>query len=157
MTRSSTRRTTRRAALVALVAMAPLALGACSSDDDADSSAGDESTTTTTAAASDETTSTTSGGSPVNAAVTVDTNEFSFTPAAVTVAVGEAVTWKNTGSARHTVTPDVEAGTPEPWVSQRIAPEETFVVTLSAPGTYAYFCSIHPDRMLGTVTVEPAA
>ncbi len=156
MIRTITRRTTRRAALVALVAMAPLALGACSSDDDADSSADDESTSTT-AAASDETTSTTSGGSPVNAAVTVDTNEFSFTPAAVTVTVGEAVTWENTGSARHTVTPDVEPGTPEPWVSQRIAPEETFVVTLSAPGTYAYFCSIHPDRMLGTVTVEPAA
>jgi plastocyanin len=133
--------------------MAPLVVGACSSDDDSASDTEEESSTTTTA---DETTSTTPSGGPVNAAVTVDTNEFSFTPASVTVAVGDAVTWENTGSAQHTVTPDVEAGAPEPWVSQRIAPEETFVVTLSEPGTYAYFCSIHPDRMLGTVTVEPA-
>jgi plastocyanin len=147
-------RPTRLGAALLLALAAPLFLGACSDDGD-DTSADDETTTTTTTATTDgdDTTTTTVPGGPVNAAATVDTNEFSFTPGAVTVRVGEAVTWRNTGSAQHTVTPDAEAAITPPWVSRRIAPDETFVVTLSEPGTYNYFCSIHPDRMQGSVTV----
>jgi plastocyanin len=71
---------------------------------------------------------------------------FAFVPAEVTVNVGDTVRWTNLDRARHTTT--AEDGTWDGSVSTT-----PFDVTLSVPGTYEYFCSIH-RTMRGTVIVE---
>ena len=38
--------------------------------------------------------------------------------------------------------------------SGNMADSETFTFTFTAPGTYAYHCTIHPT-MVGTITVNP--
>jgi plastocyanin len=135
----------------ALVIAVPLLAGACSSDDgDDDVSAGQSSSS------SSSTTSTTSAtGGPVNTGPTVEVTEFAFTPSLETVGIGQTVTWTNAGDSPHTVTPRPDAGVAKPFDSTQIEPGETFVQTFSAPGSYANFCSIHPDRMSGSVTVNP--
>jgi plastocyanin len=134
-------RSHRIVATAAFALCAPLLFGACSSDKKAEPTTTSEQTTTSSAAA-------------VNTGPTVDVVEFAFTPGDETVKVGDTVTWKNDGDSNHTVTPRTLADGSVPWASQQIEPGQTFVQTFSTPGTYAYFCSIHPDRMSGTVTVN---
>jgi plastocyanin len=72
----------------------------------------------------------------------------SFQPPAVEVAVGGTVTWKNIdGDDDHTVTAD------DGTFNSGIMPAGTdFQVTFDSPGTFSYFCAIHPE-MRGTVSV----
>jgi plastocyanin len=126
-------------ALTVLVLGAPLLLGACSSDKKVD-----------TASES----STTSSSTAVNSGPTVDVTEFAFTPSAEVVSANETITWRNDGDSKHTITPEPLADGTMPFTSTQIEPGETFVQSFNTPGTYAYFCSIHPDRMSGTVTVN---
>lgn len=78
--------------------------------------------------------------------------DYSFTPANLTVHVGEPVTWTNTAGRNHTVTSDdgneLDSGD--------IGSGEAYGHVFEAAGTYRYHCSIHPDRMHGTVTVLAA-
>lgn len=132
----------RLAATAALVLAVPTLLAACSDDSsDNETSSNSSSTTSSTAA--------------VNTGPTVEVIEFSFTPGAESVGVGETVTWTNEGNSPHTVTPEELDDGSMPFESTQIAPGETFVQTFSTPGSYAYICSIHPDRMSGSVIVNP--
>jgi plastocyanin len=135
----------RVAAVAVLALSAPLVLGACSNDSTNDTATADSSTTSTQT------------NVVVNTGPTVEVTEFSFTPSAETVGLGETVTWRNVGDSSHTVTPEKLADGSTPFESSRqIGPDQTFVQTFTAAGSYAYFCSIHPDRMSGTLTVSPA-
>ena len=81
----------------------------------------------------------------------VDIAGFAFAPQAITVSVGDTVTWSNSDAQHHTATADdgsfdtgtVSSGSPKS-------------VTFSTPGTFAYHCRIHPS-MTATVVVEDAA
>ena len=73
--------------------------------------------------------------------------DFAYTPADLSVPVGTTLTWVNTGVALHTVTD--RAGR---FDSGFMNIGDSFVRTFSEPGTYEYFCTIHPD-MVGLVTV----
>jgi plastocyanin len=128
-------------ALLTVAVVAPLALGACS--DDSSTETADESSTTSSAAV-------------VNTGPTVEVEGLSFAPSVENVAVGETVTWSNTGDSRHTVTPEPLADGTDPWESTPLDPGQTFVQTFNTAGTYQYFCSIHPDRMTGSVVVAGA-
>jgi plastocyanin len=76
--------------------------------------------------------------------------DFHFTPATLTIHVGDTVTWTNSGPSGHTATArDGSFNTGQ--LSRGHSASHTF----TAPGTYAYFCSIHPF-MHGTVTVLAA-
>ena len=132
----------RVAAVAALTLCAPLVLGACSSDKKVDTASASSSSTTTSAPPA------------VNAGPTVEVVEFSFNPGEESVKVGDTVTWKNDGNSKHTVTPRPLPDGSKPWDSTGIEPGQSFVQTFRTPGTYAYFCSIHPDVMSGTVTVS---
>jgi plastocyanin len=134
----------RLAGLAAVMCAAPLLLGACSSGDD-DNTATD---------ASDS--SSTSSSAAVNTGPTVEVTEFAYSPSAEEVTAGETLTWKNEGTANHTVTPEKSADGSSPFESTQLEPGETFVQTFNTPGTYAYFCSIHPDRMSGSIVVAAA-
>jgi plastocyanin len=81
-----------------------------------------------------------------NAEVKID--NFSFTPASITVAVGTTVTWTNHDDIPHTVVSDDKV-----FKSKVLDTEEKFAYTFSKPGTYAYFCSVHP-KMTGKVIVQ---
>ena len=80
----------------------------------------------------------------------VDIVDFSFGSGSVTITAGGTVTWTNSDAAPHTATGDgasFDTGTIDPGGSASI--------TFDTPGTYTYFCSIHPD-MTGTVVVVAA-
>lgn len=72
-----------------------------------------------------------------------------FEPASVTVPPGTTVRWTNLDPFDHTVT---ATGGPLTYDSGRFGEQETFEVTFTEPGTYAYVCTLHPT-MRGTVTV----
>ncbi len=72
---------------------------------------------------------------------------FTFEPAVLTVNVGEAVTWVNTDGVPHTSTAAVN----HLW-GHLLTSTDSFTYTFDAPGTYAYFCEMHP-AMVGSVNV----
>jgi plastocyanin len=81
-------------------------------------------------------------------AADVKIDNFSFGPAAVTVAVGTTITWTNHDDIPHTV-----VSTDGAFKSKVLDTDEKFTFTFDKPGTYPYFCSIHP-KMTGTVKVQ---
>jgi len=84
-----------------------------------------------------------SGESPQ---VTID--NFTFSPATLTVPSGTTVTWTNQDDMVHTVT---EAN--RLFLSKGLETGDTYSHTFTTPGTYTYFCALHP-RMTATVIVK---
>jgi plastocyanin len=80
----------------------------------------------------------------------VKIDNFSFGPAALTVAVGTTVTWMNRDDIPHTV---VSTDDPKTFKSKVLDTDEKFSFTFSKAGTYSYFCSVHP-KMTGKVVVQ---
>jgi plastocyanin len=80
--------------------------------------------------------------------ITID--NFSFAPATTTVKVGTAITWVNRDDIPHTVVSDDGA-----FKSKALDTDDKFTFTPSKPGTYSYFCSLHP-KMTAKVVVEAA-
>jgi plastocyanin len=84
--------------------------------------------------------------STANAEVKID--NFSFGPQTVTVPVGATVTWTNQDDIPHTV-----VSTDGVFKSKVRDTDERFSYTFTKPGTYSYFCSVHP-KMTGQVVVK---
>lgn len=78
----------------------------------------------------------------------VNIDNFSFSPATITVKVGTAVTWTNRDDIPHTVVADDKS-----FKSKVLDTNDKFTFTPTKPGTYPYFCSIHP-KMTGKLIVE---
>lgn len=72
-----------------------------------------------------------------------------YSPASVTINVGDKVTWKNDHSSPHTVTANDGS-----FDSGNINPGGTFPRTFTATGTFTYRCNFHPATMAGSVTVQ---
>lgn len=91
-----------------------------------------------------------SGRGTVNAAsaAEVKIDNFTFTPATLTVPVGAQVTWTNRDDIPHTVVSDDQA-----IKSKALDTDDKFTFTFSKAGTYTYFCSLHP-KMKGKVVVQ---
>lgn len=85
----------------------------------------------------------------VSAARTISISNFKFAPAAITVQAGQELTWVNEDDAPHTV---VGSDPGSPLKSPALDTNDKYAVTLKQPGTYRYFCSLHP-HMTGTVSV----
>ncbi|GAA2272030.1 hypothetical protein GCM10010430_67440 [Kitasatospora cystarginea] len=86
------------------------------------------------------------------AANAVTIKNFAFSPPKLTVKAGTKVTWTNTDPDAHTVTS--KQGSGGPLNSAALATNDTYSFTFTTPGTYPYFCSIHPF-MTATVEVTP--
>ena len=84
------------------------------------------------------------------AAVEVNIDNFSFGTMTLTVAAGTTVTWVNKDDVPHTV---VSTDKPRLFASPPLDTDEKFSYTFAKPGTYAYFCSIHP-KMTAKVVVQ---
>ncbi|WP_020672206.1 cupredoxin domain-containing protein [Amycolatopsis nigrescens] len=90
------------------------------------------------------------GAAPAAAAATaIEIMDYKFSPATVTVAVGDTVTWTNHDTAPHNV---VVTDGPEKFTSPTLQQGGTFSYTFTKSGTYSYYCAIHPD-MKAAVTV----
>jgi plastocyanin len=85
-----------------------------------------------------------------SATTEVKIDNFSFGPGTITVAVGTTVTWINRDDIPHTV---VSTDDPKAFKSKVMDTDEKFSYTFAKPGTYPYFCSIHP-KMTGKVIVQ---
>ena len=79
---------------------------------------------------------------------TIGIKEFKYAPSMLTVPVGTTVTWVNRDEEPHTVTSATGA-----FSSAGLVNDDTFVQTFTKPGTYQYFCAIHP-YMKGTLVVK---
>jgi plastocyanin len=85
---------------------------------------------------------------PADVKVTID--NFTFKPDKITVPRGTKVTWVNQDDIPHTV---VDAKDAHRMKSPAMDTDESFSFTFTTPGTYGYFCSLHP-HMQGTVIVR---
>ena len=74
-------------------------------------------------------------------------DNFSFSPAMASVPVGSTITWTNHDDVPHTV-----VATERQFKSPVLDTGEQFSHRFDAPGSYAYFCSLHP-KMTGRIVV----
>ena len=79
----------------------------------------------------------------------IEIKDFAFNPQTITVKSGEKVTWINRDEEPHTI---VSVGK-QFKKSTALDTDQEFTITAGAPGTYEYFCSVHP-KMTGTIVVE---
>jgi plastocyanin len=87
-----------------------------------------------------------------NAPTALSIDNFTFTPQIMTVKTGTTVIWTNKDDIPHAIA----------WVknaftrSKVLDTDGSYSFTFATPGTYAYFCYLHP-HMTGTIVVEEAA
>jgi plastocyanin len=81
----------------------------------------------------------------------VDIDQFTFLPQRITVKAGTTVSWVNEDDVPHTV-----ASSGKVFKSKALDTADKFSFTFTTPGTYDYFCSLHP-HMTGAVVVEAAS
>jgi plastocyanin len=124
-----------RRILLALCAVVALAAAGCGGNDD---NGGSSSGSTSAPAASS------SGGG-----VAIKMQNIAFAPEAVTVKVGQKVTWTNDDSTDHNVTADSGAD----FKSDDFGNGATFEFTPDKAGKIAYECTLHPG-MKATITVQ---
>jgi plastocyanin len=74
------------------------------------------------------------------AVITIERSRFSMDE--IRVAVGTTVVWENLDGYAHTVTSTDDA--PAAFDSSGLADGDRFEFTFDEPGTYPYFCQIHP-------------
>jgi plastocyanin len=79
----------------------------------------------------------------------VSISRMQFVPATIRVKAGEQVTWVNNEPMPHTVTSQNNGL----LASDRLGRGSTFTHTFKQPGTYTYYCALHPS-MTGTVIVK---
>ena len=82
------------------------------------------------------------------AAAEVKIDNFSFSPATLTVAAGTTVTWVNHDDIPHNVVSNDKV-----FKSKVMDTDEKFSFTFAKAGEYPYFCAIHP-KMTGKVVVQ---
>ena len=78
----------------------------------------------------------------------VQIKAFQFVPATLMVPVGATVTWTNDDDETHTVTAADKA-----YTSTGLEHNGTYSHRFTTPGTYTYFCMLHP-HMTATVVVQ---
>ena len=79
----------------------------------------------------------------------VKIGNFTFGPQELKVKAGTTVTWTNEDDIPHTIVSISN------FRSKALDSDDKFSFTFTTPGTYKYFCSLHP-HMTGTIVVEAA-
>ncbi len=157
----------RRASAVLYLAVGVLMVAAvaCGSESDptATPEAAQTAPTNTPAAAAPTTAPAQPTGAPAQPTATAPADSggqavdiANFTLPDLTIEAGTTIQWTNQDGAIHTSTagePGSETGT---WDSGRLRQGQAFSFTFDQPGTFQYFCQIHPGSMRATVTVTSA-
>ena len=107
-----------------------------------------------------------SGCTPSATVACVTIQDFTFSPAPLTIKVGTTVKWTNSGPSAHTSTSDTGV-----WNSGTLSAPNggggygggtaggSYQFTFTTPGTYGYHCALHPPSVpmyagfTGTITV----
>ena len=98
-------------------------------------------------------------------ALVMMTEQMRFTPANLTVQIGDTVEWRNTSGMVHTVSADPQLAVQPhhvalpagaiPFNSGELPPQGRFRYTFDIPGVYRYVCIHHGSAgMIGTVVVK---
>lgn len=86
----------------------------------------------------------------------IETVGNTFSPADITIAVGDIVSWQNTGGGLH----DVEADDGSFSSGEASTANWTYEYTFTTAGDFGYYCSVHGGAggvgMSGTISVQPA-
>lgn len=82
-----------------------------------------------------------------DATITID--NFTFSPAILTIPAGTSVTWINRDDIPHVV---VSRDDPRAMRSKPLDTGDSFAFSFDRPGEYHYFCSLHP-HMQGMIVV----
>jgi plastocyanin len=77
-------------------------------------------------------------------------DNFTFRPTRLAVAAGTKVTWVNRDDLPHTAT---STARPRRFDSGTLDTDESFAHVFGTPGTYEYFCALHP-KMTGQIVVQ---
>ena len=77
-------------------------------------------------------------------------DHFSYDPPTLTVPVGTRVTWVNRDDVPHTATSTAK---PRSFDSGTLDTDQQFSYVFTKPGTYDYFCAVHP-KMTGQIIVK---
>ena len=80
---------------------------------------------------------------------TVSIDNFTFGPQKMTVKAGTTVTWINKDDIPHGIAATNNAFKK----SQALDTDDSYSFTFTTPGTYQYFCYLHP-HMVGSIVVE---
>lgn len=85
-----------------------------------------------------------------------DNESLNFQPSTMTVVIGvnNTIVWNDLDAAQHTVTSTTVPMGAARFSSGVMNQGQVFTVTLTVPGTYRYYCTIHPTWMRGTIMVE---
>jgi len=86
------------------------------------------------------------GQSPQATDIKVD--NFTFSPETLTVSVNSNVTWTNKDDVPHVI-----ASTDGLFRSKGLDTDDHYSFKFTKPGTYNYFCAIHP-KMTGKIVVQ---
>jgi len=89
-----------------------------------------------------------SGKAQASASASVSIGDNFYSPASVSIAVGDTVNWSNNGQAQHSATADdgsFDTGVFGPGASR----SQTF----TRAGTFSYYCTVHGQAQSGTVRV----
>ena len=81
--------------------------------------------------------------------VTIDISSYEYRPGNLSVPRGATVTWVNDDKVAHTAT-EKSSGS---WDTQVIHEGESVSINFDKPGSYTYYCSIHP-YMSGVLVVR---
>jgi plastocyanin len=82
-------------------------------------------------------------------AAEVKIDNFSFGPTTLTVPAGTTITWKNNDDVPHVVSSDDG----KMFKSKALDTDDHFSFTFTKPGTYNYYCAIHP-KMTAKIVVQ---
>lgn len=80
-------------------------------------------------------------------------HNYAYSPASLSIAQGDTVTWTNMDTAEHDV---VVTSGPVSFRSPMLSKGERWSYTFTTAGNYSYTCSVHPD-MRGAVSAKAAA
>ena len=78
----------------------------------------------------------------------VQVDNFTFAPETLTVPVNSTVTWVNKDDLPHVIASDDGL-----FKSQALDTDDKYSYKFSKPGTYPYYCSVHP-KMVGKIVVH---
>lgn len=96
---------------------------------------------------------------PSMGAVVIAMRNIAFSPATITIHVGQTVMWRNDDGTQHTATSGSCPNgicTPMPgWDSGILNPGQSFSQQFTTTGTFSYYCRIHGAMMQGTIVVMP--
>lgn len=93
--------------------------------------------------------STSSAPAIAGSGLTISIDNFMFSPMTLTISAGSTVTWVNHDDIPHNVV-SVDGSFPK---SKALDTNDSYSFKFDKPGTYEYFCGIHP-KMTGKIVVN---